>query len=92
MTCVLDTDAGEAHALLDVSMHQTESLFASPLSLYEDPAVLTSVPFLYHAYEGLAPPLVIVVVNVTVVPIQIVVCDGLTTIVGATIGFTVMWT
>ncbi len=70
---MLVTDAGDAHALLDVSIHHTESLFASVLSLYVLAPRLTSVPFLYHAYDGLAPPFVMPAVKVTLAPAQVVV-------------------
>jgi hypothetical protein len=33
MMCVLDTDDGEAQALLEVNTHQTESLLANVLSV-----------------------------------------------------------
>ena len=70
--------------MLEVNTHHTVSLLTRPLSLYEELPTLTSVPFLYHAYDGLEPPLVMVVEKATFVPVQIVVCDALTVMVGVT--------
>ena len=51
----------------------------------------TLFPFNFHWYDGLAPPFVGVAVNVTLVPLQIVV-PGLAAILtdGVTIAFTVI--
>lgn len=52
--------------------------------------VPTLLPFTFHWYDGEAPPLVGVAVNVTVLPLHIVVCVALILKDGVTSGFTVM--
>ena len=59
-----------AQVALDVSTQVTASLFASVVEVKVGLFVPTLVPFTFHWYPGVVPPLVGVAVNVTEVPAQ----------------------
>lgn len=54
--------------------------------------VPTLVPFTFHWYDGDEPPLVMLAVKVTLVPVHTLLADALTLTVGVTCGVTVMVT
>jgi hypothetical protein len=86
------TDDGSGHCALLVSLQVTCWPFVKPLVVYVLPvAPDCSVPFIYHWYEGLLPPLVMEELNVADVPLHIVV-PGLAEIdiVGVTVGIVVV--
>ena len=74
------------HALLAVKTTVTTSLFARAALIYVAALVPTLLPFNFHWYAGVVPPLVGVAVNVTLEPEQIalsasfdiIVTDGVT--------------
>lgn len=88
---LLTTVAGLAHAKLVVMVQFTTSPLASVVLVYVLVLLPTILPFTFHTYVGVGPPLVGVAVNVTEVPAQIVL-PGLTEILtaGVTGGDTVM--
>lgn len=74
---------------LEVSTQVMTSPFASAALVYVVEFVPTFVPFFFHWYEGVVPPLVGVAVNVMLVPAQIVLVPAMETLTGR-FGFTVM--
>jgi hypothetical protein len=74
---------GDAQAALDVSTQLTTSLLLKDVDAKLDELVPALVPFTFHWYDGLAPPLVTAAVNVTSVPEQILLLPALIETVGA---------
>jgi hypothetical protein len=83
--------ATDAQAAFEVSTQVTTSLLAKVVDAYVVLLVPTLLPFTFHWYEGVAPPLVGVAVNVTLAPAHTDVADALMLTEGATTGFTVMF-
>ena len=82
---------GLTQGALLVTVHLIASPVTSALSVYVLLLDPTGKLFLYHWYVGEGPPLVIVAVNVTGVPIHIVLPGlAVTTIVGETFGLMVI--
>jgi tetrahydromethanopterin S-methyltransferase subunit E len=75
---------------LDVSPTVTTSLLFSVVVVNVLLLVPALVPFTFHWYVGVVPPLVGVAVNVTLVPEHIVVADADTDTLAGKFGFTVM--
>ncbi len=82
----------EGQTAFEVNMQVTISPFASVELLNELLFVPTFTPFSFHWKAGLAPPFVILAVNVVFVPAQIVFVPVLIEIVGRTVVFTVIAT
>lgn len=87
ITTRLDTTCdGTAHAALLVSVQVTVSFCASVELTNWALLLPVFTPFTFHWYDGVAPPPVVVAVNVTAVPEQILVWDAVMLIAGATDG------
>src|ERR1019366_5380439 len=84
-TLLLVAVAGETQFALLVITHQTESLLASVVVVYEPVLPDCSTPSLYHWYVGELPPLFGDAVNVTEVPAQTVVSVVLMVTDGTTV-------
>jgi hypothetical protein len=81
-----------AQVALDVITQVTTSLFANDAFVYAVLLVPTLVPFNFHRYVGVVPPLVGTAVKVTLVPEQIVVADAEMLTLAGRFGLTVMVT
>jgi hypothetical protein len=78
-----------AQVALDVNTQVTTSLFARVVLVYVE-HVPAFVPFSFHWYAGVVPPLVGVAVKVTLVPAHIVVAEAAMLTLTGRFGLTVM--
>ncbi len=81
-------DAGDAHDSVEVMVHVITSPSDNALDVKVGLLLPTLLPFTFHWYEGV-PPLLGVAVNVTPVPEQIFVAEGVTATEGVTVGLIV---